>query len=36
MTDPDDPEFRPYVGHVSLRTVRVNDVVLENAGGGGP
>lgn len=25
MADPDDPEFRPYVGHVRLTTVRVND-----------
>lgn len=28
MTDPEDPEFRPYVGNVRLRTVRVNDVVV--------
>ncbi|MCA9707960.1 MAG: prepilin-type N-terminal cleavage/methylation domain-containing protein [Myxococcales bacterium] len=37
MTDPDEPEFRPYVGHVSLRTVRVNDVTLPDlaAGTGG-
>jgi len=37
MTDPEDPEFRPYVGHVRLRTVRVNDVVVASdlAGAGG-
>lgn len=28
MADPDDPDFRPYVGHVDLRTVRVNDMIL--------
>jgi prepilin-type N-terminal cleavage/methylation domain-containing protein len=37
MTDPEDPEFRPYVGNVRLRTVRVNDVVVTtDAGGTGP
>lgn len=38
MTDPEDPEFRPYVGNVRLRTVRVNDVLVTNpaAGGTGP
>lgn len=37
MTEPQDPEFRPYVGHVRLRTVRVNDVALvTDAGGTGP
>lgn len=38
MTDPQDPEFRPYVGNVRLRTVRVNDVVTvsDDAGGTGP
>ncbi|MCX4242796.1 prepilin-type N-terminal cleavage/methylation domain-containing protein [Paraliomyxa miuraensis] len=38
MTDPQDPEFRPYVGNVRLRTVRVNDVVLvaSDDGGTGP
>lgn len=34
MTDPQDPEFRPYVGNVRLRTVRVNDVVTASAAGG--
>lgn len=34
MTDPADPEFRPYVGNVRLRTVRVNDVALSTAAGG--
>jgi prepilin-type N-terminal cleavage/methylation domain-containing protein len=34
MTDPEDPEFRPYVGNVRLRTIRVNDVALANAEGG--
>jgi prepilin-type N-terminal cleavage/methylation domain-containing protein len=33
MTDPEDPEFRPYVGNVRLRTVRVNDVVVDAAAG---
>ena len=28
MADPSDPEFRPYVGHVQLSTVRVNDASL--------
>lgn len=28
MTDPEDPEFRPYVGNIRLRTVRVNDVLV--------
>jgi len=32
MTDPEQPVFSPYVGHVSLRTVRVNDVILEAGG----
>lgn len=38
MTDPEDPEFRPYVGNVRLRTVRVNDAVVTPpaAGGTGP
>lgn len=38
MTDPEDPEFRPYVGNVRLRTVRVNDVLVTppDAGGSGP
>ncbi len=36
MADPDDPEFRSYVGSVQLRTVRVNDALLETAGGTGP
>jgi prepilin-type N-terminal cleavage/methylation domain-containing protein len=37
MTNPEDPEFRPYVGNVRLRTVRVNDVVVTTpAGGTGP
>jgi len=38
MTDPEDPEFRPYVGHVRLRTVRVNDVIVAgpDAGSTGP
>ncbi len=35
MTDPEDPEFRPYVGNVRLRTVRVNNVALAPGGGGG-
>jgi prepilin-type N-terminal cleavage/methylation domain-containing protein len=30
MTDPEDPEFRPYVGNVRLRTVRVNDAVVQS------
>jgi prepilin-type N-terminal cleavage/methylation domain-containing protein len=34
MTDPEDPEFRPYVGSVRLRTVRVNDVVVPSTEGG--
>jgi prepilin-type N-terminal cleavage/methylation domain-containing protein len=28
MTRPDDPEYRPYVGYVTLRTVRINDASL--------
>ncbi|MEM7157407.1 MAG: prepilin-type N-terminal cleavage/methylation domain-containing protein [Myxococcota bacterium] len=28
MADADDPNFRPYIGHVTLRTVRVNDAML--------
>lgn len=37
MVDPEDPEFRPYVGHVTLRTVRVNDAMVEGlAAGTGP
>lgn len=28
MADPSDPEFRPYVGHVQLSAVRVNDAWL--------
>lgn len=39
MTDPENPEFRPYVGNVRLRTVRVNDVFVTPpaaAGGTGP
>ncbi|MEM9459828.1 MAG: prepilin-type N-terminal cleavage/methylation domain-containing protein [Myxococcota bacterium] len=36
MTDPEEPDFRPYVGNVRLRTVRVNDIVLFSAGGTGP
>lgn len=35
MTDPEDPEFRPYVGNVRLRTVRVNDVMMVSAAAGG-
>lgn len=35
MTNPEDPEFRPYVGHVRLRTVRVNDVVVDSDAAGG-
>jgi prepilin-type N-terminal cleavage/methylation domain-containing protein len=35
MTDPEDPEFRPYVGHVRLRTVRVNDVLMADPDAGG-
>lgn len=31
MVDPDDPNFRPYVGHVQLRTVRVNNALSEGA-----
>lgn len=34
MVDPDSPEFRPYVGYVQLRTVRVNDALSEEALGG--
>jgi prepilin-type N-terminal cleavage/methylation domain-containing protein len=34
MTNPEDPEFRPYVGNVRLRTVRVNDVIVDTAAGG--
>jgi hypothetical protein len=33
MTDPGDPEFRPYVGSVRLRHVRANDAVLLPPGG---
>ncbi len=33
MVDPADPGFSPYVGHVQLRTVRVNDAVLPPAEG---
>ncbi len=29
MTDPEDPEFRPYVGNVRLRTIRVNNTMIE-------
>ncbi len=37
MADPDNPEFRPYVGVVQLRTVRVNNALLDDlAGGSGP
>lgn len=36
MADPEDPEFRPYVGHVQLSTVRVNDARLDDELGGGP
>jgi prepilin-type N-terminal cleavage/methylation domain-containing protein len=36
MTDPENPEFRPYVGYVRLRTVRVNDVPLTTPAGAGP
>lgn len=37
MTNPEDPEFRPYVGNVRLRTVRVNDLAIpSDAGGTGP
>ena len=36
MADPDDPDFRPYVGHVTLRTVRVNDAFLPDPGATGP
>lgn len=35
MTDPEDPEFRPYVGNVRLRTVRVNDVLVTAPVAGG-
>jgi len=35
MTDPEDPEFRPYVGVVRLRTVRVNDIVVPSTEVGG-
>jgi prepilin-type N-terminal cleavage/methylation domain-containing protein len=31
MIVPGDPTFAPYVGHVQLRTVRVNDAVLSAA-----
>ena len=34
MTDPEDPEFRPYVGVVRLRTVRVNDIVVPTTAAG--
>jgi len=34
MVDPDDPDFRPYVGNVQLRTVRVNDALSEQVSGG--
>lgn len=33
MTDPASADFSPYVGHVRLRTVRVNDAVLPPADG---
>lgn len=36
MVDPEDPDFRPYVGHVTLRTVRVNDAPVQSPGGTGP
>ena len=29
MTDPTDPQFRPYVGYVRLRYVKANDAILE-------
>ncbi len=29
MTDPTDPEFRPYVSYVRLRNVRTNDAILD-------
>ncbi len=29
MTDPTDPQFRPYVGSVRLRYVKANDAILE-------
>lgn len=35
MTNPEDPEFRPYVGNVRLRTVRVNDVIVDSEVAGG-
>jgi prepilin-type N-terminal cleavage/methylation domain-containing protein len=35
MTNPEDPEFRPYVGNVRLRTVRVNDVMVDSDAAGG-
>jgi prepilin-type N-terminal cleavage/methylation domain-containing protein len=28
MVDPADPDYRPYVGHVRLRTIRSNDAFL--------
>jgi prepilin-type N-terminal cleavage/methylation domain-containing protein len=28
MVDPTDPDYRPYVGHVRLRTVRSNDAYI--------